>query len=85
MTTSKSFFQQHKDTFQIVYGTAMLVALYFGLSTKLELLTQKHDSDMTMVNFRINALESNRTSNTDKIYDTRKYAVLPKEIKLNNE
>ena len=81
----KSLISQYKGTFQIIYVTSMLVALYFGLSTKIELLTQKHNSDMTMVNFRINALESNRTSNTDKIYDTRKYAVLPKEIKLNNE
>ena len=84
---SKTFLEQHKDTIQIIYGTAMVVALYFGLSTKIELLAQKHNDDQAMNNFRISALEAKRTSDTETKDRTNyeKYAVLPEKILIKGE
>lgn len=83
MTTKNSFISQHKEIIQVVYGTAVVVALYFGLSTKIELLSQKHDSDMNMINYRITQLESKKTSQeTNSTVYENKYAVLPKKYIL---
>ncbi len=81
----KSFLEQHKDTLQVAYGTAMVVALYFGLSNKIELIVQQHNSDVTMLKYQIDELKSTKNSRAENVYSYDKYAVLPKETKINNE
>lgn len=83
MTQEKSILEKNKDVIKYIYGTILACSLYFGVTTKIEILSQKHDDDIKMIDFRIARLEaqketSNRTNEIKK--PETQYAILPKHI-----
>lgn len=85
----RSFLSQHKDTLQIVYGTFIAASMYFGITSKIDLVTQKHNDDMNMVEFRLRDLERKKQTKNENKNESEKednqYAILPKHIILNEE
>lgn len=77
----KSFIIQYKDMIQVIYGTAMIVALYFGLSNKIELLSQKHSSDVKLLQYEIDELKENKSAEK-KESENNKYALIPNKPRL---
>jgi len=76
-----SFYSQYKDVIQVVYGTSVVVALYFGLSNKIDLIKQKHEDDFTMLQYQINELKYGRENRREKTYNNTDVALVPNEIR----
>lgn len=80
----KTFVSKYKDTLQVIYGTAMIVALYFGLSNKIELFVQKEAADVKLLQYQIDELKGNKSAESKRFYDNNQYAVMPKETEIKN-